>query len=362
MAKVMKFDQAFFGADKDGYRVLSISNPSFSKTVESLCSAIGTPDGFSDVSPFLISYPEGAYTFMICCRLGNVDSSGRRTLFFHVLWGARSECDINGINASVLLDNNVFACKSTDKCMPLTLNCDNLKKASGIKQVFPWKGRALTILSHAPCNDLLEAEVGEKSTSIPWASFSFSELPQFKIYALSKFVLSPSDRDCCDVSGKILSTARKPDKTIDERRPRVSDSRQNHFPTVILVSLLIISVLFNCFLGYCLYNQKPREVEKIVTVEKQVPGPVQTKVEIKTVRIPGPSEDDVRSKVLAELASKFSKSAHIKSIETEMNTKILKDISSGALPKEAAVFRKLTQYVDFVNNNILNVQTRENQK
>lgn len=355
MKKTINLEQAFFGSDREGYHVLGISEPSFSQTIERICSAVGTPDGFSEVSPFLISCPEGANLFMICCRLGNLDSSGRRTLFFHALWAKRSECEANGVNASVLLRGNVFVGAPTKECLPLSFDCGESSRSPETKRTFPWHGEPLTILNDAPCNDLLEALVGQKSTSIPWASFSFSELPEFRIYALSKFVLPPSDRDCCDVSGRIFSKAQAKALPADERGKTLPASAGGKTAGKFLPVVLIISLILNVFLCYYLISRPACGIARTAFPPTQVSGADQKKPSAKAVRRSGPSEEDVRKKVLSQLAAEFPDSARIRDLKTEIKGTVLEEAFNGALPKESVVFKKMIQYVDFVNNAILNI-------
>lgn len=362
MKKIISLEQAFFGSDREGYHVLGISEPSFSRTVEKICSAIGTPDGFSEVSPFLISWPDGANLFMICCRLGNLDPSGRRTLFFHALWAERRECEANGINASVLLRGNVFVGAPAKECQPLSLDCGELSKSSGTKPVFPWRGAPLTILSHAPCNDLLEAQVGQRSTSIPWASFSFSELPEFRIYALSKFVLPPSDRDCCDISGKIISRAQGEGRTVEMSEKPFPASGNRKPAGKLLPAVLIISLILNVFLCYRLICRQPRETGRTAAPPAQVSGGREKKAPVRTASRSGLSEEEVRKKVLSQLAAEFPDYARIGDLRQEIKGTLLEDASNGALPKESVVFKKMIQYVDFVNNTILNIPSKEDRK
>ena len=51
------YEQAFYGSGVNGYQVLKNSAPQYDSIIEKICGAIGTPDGFSKMSQFLINYP-----------------------------------------------------------------------------------------------------------------------------------------------------------------------------------------------------------------------------------------------------------------------------------------------------------------
>lgn len=85
----MLVQQAFYGRGMNGYEILGASFPSCGLTdqVLDLCRSVGTP-GFErqgDDKPFLLQKKVGPNVLMACGRNGEVDSLGRKTLFFHVL-------------------------------------------------------------------------------------------------------------------------------------------------------------------------------------------------------------------------------------------------------------------------------------
>ena len=349
MEQQMILGQAFWGSDKDGYHILGISETRYRDIIEKLCLSIGTPDGLSEIKPFLISRLEGNTVFMACCRNGRPDTSHRKTLFFHVLFGDRSECDRLHISAFSLFRNGFFVSEPTADCNPMKVPA--FQPTANHRPPFAWNQDNLAIVAKSPQNELIENLVGGNANRYSWAAFTFSDLPQYKVFAVSEFVLAPKTRICRDTNGKIIFTPER------EAAPNI----QNPEPPVRrkswAVILLLISVLLNVFLLFLLIQRNPVQNTKIQDKAKPI---VQIKTVTKTIQLPGPSEDDVRKKLIARWAADFPAESRIPDWNAAMGKEgdPLHDMNKPT-SFEYPVFCKLRRYVDFVNKNILQIPNEE---
>ena len=252
MGDKIRLQQAFYGCDAGGYRVLGITDRRYFPVVEKLCSGIGTPDGISKVSPFLLSLPVQDMLFMACCRLGASDAAGRQTLFFHLFYGPQEECRLSGVNAFTLFRGGLFAELPNDECPPIEIDANGVTSPVTTAP-FIWSGNDLAIISESPQNDLLEALLGDQVFTAPWASFAFTPLSNFKIYAISKFVATPVGRECRDPAGKIIVEAPPPPPNPPEIHQDKSSAHEGVYIrrprrwVAILLVLLAISVAGNIY-------------------------------------------------------------------------------------------------------------------
>ncbi len=111
----MNVEQIFYGRGPDGYAMLGASVPSCGLTdqVLELCQSVGTP-GFEredDNQPFLLQKVCGANVLMACGRNGDLDSLGRKTLFFHVVVVPLAFVKEQKISAVDLYRADVFSTK-----------------------------------------------------------------------------------------------------------------------------------------------------------------------------------------------------------------------------------------------------------
>lgn len=249
MKTQLTFEQAYYGNDLSGYHLLGNSNPAYSAVIERICGSIGTPDGFSEVSPFLISTVSGSMLVMICGRMGALDSSNRKTMFFHALYAPLSQCESADINAFRLLRMGKFAEKPESACGRVTmdLEADDTKPDS---PPFSWNGEKLALICKSPANARIEALLGDKTNRVSWASFTFAPLPDFKLYAISEYVSAPDDRVCRDANGKVLFQPHEQNRTPSMNRPPekrdvVTQSPKGNHASAILGILLAISVALN---------------------------------------------------------------------------------------------------------------------
>lgn len=354
----LKLEQAFFGNDRMGYRLLGISSAKFAETVESLCNAIGTPDGFSELKPFLISVPQNEMLFMICCQQGALDASGRKTLFFHALIGNRAEADSMGVNAFSLHAAGCFAntMKNPSEAIAIT---SPLYNAPTKNSPFAWDGGSMAIISKKPEDALLRDILGSQANAVAWSGFSFRSLDDFKLYVLSEFVLRPADRKCFSPEGRPIAggSART---TIDQRQEKAttctvepSRSRPNW--------LLPISLVCNAVLLACLLFYKPAPTASSHPAQEPVKQPEIIVEEPKPPLSKPPLPIITRESVLAELQKKFNKDYELKDVEAEVKkhsgiSKYFFDKEE--YPGEFALMEKIKANIDFINNEILTTQTQ----
>ena len=344
MKTQLTFEQAFYGNDRSGYHILGNSDPAYSDAIERICGAIGTPDGFSEVSPFLISTTSGGMLVMICGRMGAPDSSNRKTLFFHALYASQTLCENAGINAFRLLRAGKFAESPEPNCGQVTMEFaqDDPKSAS---PPFTWDGEKLALICKAPANDRMEALLGDKAACVSWASFTFAPLADFRIYAISEYVSTPEDRVCRDTNGKALfqPNQQKNTPTMKNRPSENSGSipqptKHNHILAIFGI-LLGISVALNIILIV-----KPDLVSR--------PSASQASENTSIAR---PQPNTKISDPMQELRDKFAEENRIdweKDIEDSKNITI-KTKFNNELSQEKPFLIKLKYYVDFLNQNVL---------
>ncbi len=253
MKTQLTFDQAFYGNDRSGYQMLGNSNPAYSSVIERICCSIGTPDGFSEVSPFLISTTSGGMLIMICCRMGAPDSSNRKTMFFHALYASQTLCEKNGVNAFRIFRAGKFVKSPETDCKRIMIEFDPVDNKPDSLPPFSWNGEKLALITKAPANERMESLLKDKVNRVSWASFTFAPLSDFKLYAISEYVSSPDDRVCCDANGKVLYQPDEKHIKSDIKHPS-----QNHGNTMqpkksshsiaLIGTLLVISVSLNIIL------------------------------------------------------------------------------------------------------------------
>ena len=342
------FEQAFYGSGINGYQVLKNSASQYDALIEKICGAIGTPDGFSKVAPFLINYPHGDKIFMACGVAGPPDRYNRKTLFFHVIYGDAKKSIENNINIFALWRKGLFAGKLPETCGKIAI-APQEQPASVGRAPFIWNKHDLAIQCTSPQNELLEQLLGKEVNQYPWASFSFAPLAGFKLYAISEYAATPLNITCCDTQGNIVQNPNR----IQEKK--MNDSPRTNPPqypagkkskTAVLLLLLIISVLGNLFL---LWQPTTAPTEKTTS------SPVKTEVKTveKIVAVPAPAVDKekLKKEFIAELAAKFPDDKRIADWNQEISpvwAMWLKDGEDRG-QNQYELVQKIKYYIEFTN-------------
>jgi hypothetical protein len=349
---IIILDQAFYGNDQMGYRVLGASAKVILHEVEVICSEVGTPDGFAEVKPFLLSVPRGGKLYMICGQAGKLDASGRKTLFFHALIADAKQADAMNINAFSLNDAGYFK----SNIPPETVSTISIASPlAWQKQVaacpIAWSGNRIAIISKNAENLLLRGILGNNVNTSYWASFSFQPLNESLIYVISEFAILPTDRNCYAPDGRLISKV----ETTQGETPvfkHASKSPSTHY----LYMFLIISIIVNILLSYLLITKKS---------DKDLKLSVQTisSVSDKTVtKLPQPSL--TREKVIESFRPYFTQKDKIDDLYRDASKigllgKIVRN--KERFETEHIFLQKVKKYIDFVNNKIINQGKTENE-
>lgn len=353
------YEQAFYGSRVNGYQVLKNSAPQYDSIIEKLCGAIGTPDGFSKMSQFLINYPHGDMIFMGSCVPGPPDRYNRKTLFFHIIYGSVQKNIDGNINIFSLLRNNNFSESQPEQCPQIAI-AKNEKINFADSAPFVWNKKPLAIQCDSPQNELMEQLLGREVNNYAWASFSFAPLSNFRLYAISEYSSTPVNIDCCDVQGNIIQNKEQFKKKVESDKQQEKKVVEKHKKRNLLLPLFLASLLANVFLLYQNLSSSSKIIEKEIVKEvvKEVPGPVQTKIIEKVVQSPSKPVDmrKLKAEILADIAKSFPGKDRIMDWDKELSrpeNSVLKLKSSNTKANEYRLLQRFKAYVDFVNNNIL---------
>lgn len=359
----IQLNQAFFGNAQSGYRLLASTDNRFSTDVANYCNAIGTPDGFSEVEPFLFSVPRNNVLMMFCCQPGQPDALGRKTLFFHAIIVEREKADAFNINAYSLYEAGYFSKSLISNCRPIELD-KPLKQTNKILSPFAWNGESLAIISGKPETELIRGLLGHSINTISWSSFSYQPLDDFRLYVISKYINRPSDRKCILPSGEILPQGMREtssQKTNQVHSVSATSKSGNHKKSRIL---LVLSVLVNLALAYILLTTPKtrvitKEVVKEVPVEKIV---YQDRIEYRDrevikevpVKVEPTAPPLTREQVLAELRTHFPSDKQISNFDEIVRTSLrIQQLQTNPEPQEKELIPKISAYISFVNTYIL---------
>lgn len=328
----IQIEQAFFGNGPSGYQLLDITDKKYSSLVTKYCGAIGTPDGLSEVSPFLFSVPIADNVLMFCCQRGELDPSGRPTLFFHAMIANLIEAKQFNVNAYTLYNTGCFKNHIADSCKPLIL-ARPFEKLQSSSAIFIWDGSPLAIVSAREEKNLLCSLLGNHVNEIAWSSFTFQPLPNFTLYVISKYVMLPQDRKCVSSTGQILSSG--PIKGVRMMEPSMTSIQSKASKNWL--SLFFLSMLINIVL-----------ICAIVSLYKQQ----------NIISSPNPIKNKIlnREDVINELRDKFPESSKILNFDEIMNKdERLKGIIENPNKElgEDGLIDKIKEYIDFVNKEII---------
>lgn len=325
----MQLNQIFYGNAGFGYKVLGASDASLSGKAAEICRAVGTPDGISELAPFLVSVPDGEQLFMVCCSPGKADGVGRKTLFFHVLVGNRDEATSAGINAFSLLESKRFSdVLPGGSILPISV-----LKLFGESDVPAWNGVLLRIPRKRPANSEIRQLVGSRVNDVAWATFSFCNLDApFELYAVSEHVPLPAEKP---------TPPPRPDE-MNATPPPAKEKKPGVLKTAVCIGLFTASVLLNVLLLTKKEETQERQTDSVENGEtitkKEIPD---IESRLKKARdegfAEGFSEGERKGyqKAFADLREKFPKGMRLSKCPSGFNP-------------------NATAYVNFVNDNILN--------
>lgn len=242
---MVELEQLFWGHDGARYRLLGASSQTHAGDVDRIRDKLGTPDGLSELKPFLVSVPAGDLLIMMCGQRGKPDNIGRKTLFFHTLIGDREECVRHHVNAYSLWQAGYFKSECPDSAAVEALSVPQLPETTGSNAEPPWDGEKLAIRSNAPENESLCRMLGDRINDVPWAGFTWNPLDDFQLYAISRYTEPPTDRPYREGNKE---TRPSPVKASSGYPASVSgEAKDGKMKTVavILGILLLISLGFN---------------------------------------------------------------------------------------------------------------------
>lgn len=347
----IQIEQAFFGNDQSGYRLLACTATRYSSLVTEYCNAIGTPEGFSELSPFLFSVPVDDAILMFCGQCGEPDASGRQTLFFHAMIANRASANDFNVNAFSLFAAGYFSKKNLHDCRPLVL-AKPLASLDTVSKPFVWNGESMAIVSGKVEKQLIRGLLGTQVNSVAWASFAFQPLDKFKLYVISKYVNRPVDRKCVLVSGQALP----PVKSVREENSTRNNTSQIHrkpIPKTVKRNwILALSIFVNFILGYMVLTtektkEAPIKVEKVHNEEKTAYKAHEVKQEITREDIISHLSSFPKEKQIADFTKIIEKSERLKAIRDKPDPQADED----------GLLSKIDEYIKFVNKWILNPLT-----
>lgn len=277
---MIALEQLYWGHDGNRYRSLGASSQANGDVAGRIRDKLGTPDGLSEMKPFLVSVPYEDRLIMICGQRGKPDNIGRNTLFFHTLIGDRAECSRNHINAYSLWQGGYFKSEYSGAAQAEPLPVPELPEipASGAEPP-PWDGEKLAIRSSAPENELLYRMLGARINDIPWAGFTWNPLNDFTLYAISRYAEMPKDRPCWDRQQGAAVAARQNAPTPSTPFPREEKREKPGAMLWVLVVLLTVSLAGNAWFIRDRMRNGLGNVPAAMTTQaqKSVPAPVKTK-------------------------------------------------------------------------------------
>lgn len=271
---MIKLEQLYWGHDGGRYRLLGASSQAPTDEVAHFRDLLGTPDGLTEIKPFLLSVPVGDLLIMMCGQQGRRDDIGRKTVFFHALIGSKAECTQHHVNAYSLWENGFFKAEYVDGTSVEPISVQSLPEMH-IPEVGipPWNGQKLVIRSDKPENELVCRMLGDRINDVPWAGFTWNPLDDFLLYAISRYAATPKDRPCHDQ--KKTETARPETAPIKPSLPdRMKDEKikpVTHFSVIFLTILLIASLGFNALFVWQRHIEKKR-LPSMTTVETKNAG------------------------------------------------------------------------------------------
>lgn len=247
----MKLEQIFYGNVGTGYRILAASDPALTEKAAEICRTVGTPDGISELTPFLVSVPAASgKLFMARGCAGRADGVGRKTLFFHVIVCDRAEASCNGINAFSLSDSGRFS-----SGLPLggatAFQIERLDDVSARNEP-SWDGVPVRLARSRAANSEIRKMLGSRVNDVAWASFSFRNLEEpFMIYAVSEHTALP-------VAKRSTSPARRESAVPPNAKKGMASS-------VIWKCALALSLLLNVYFFF----SSPRGNSESVIMDSQ---------------------------------------------------------------------------------------------
>lgn len=325
----LKLEQVFYGHNGTGYGILASSDSSLNTIVENLCQQIGTPSN-QEITPFLLSIPQGSKLFMILGQAGSMDNLQRKTLLFHAFAADLQEAKTHRLTAFTLWEGQYFNRIPVNQAYWLDV------PQAGFHDVYPqadfqWNGQPCAVISNSFSIPRMRALVGERVNTHGWSSFSFQALSrEFTIYVLSDWALPPTDRLCLKPDGKPIPTSKVSGNT--PKTQTVTPDAPAHKSKPWLVKAFVVSLLLNIFLISGTFLGRGDKTENTQPLDMAA----------------------LKEEFRKELAAKFPKGCKINNLKNFQ----IREHCSQIQPLEKDC-EKLDAYVNFVNGYILNSRKEE---
>ena len=385
----MKIDQVVYGRGDDGYDILGASVPSCGLTdqIVDLCQCLGTPkyELDEDNKPFLLQKVKGPYVLMACGRNGELDSLGRKTLFFHVFAVPVEYVKEKRISAYDLYRAGLFS----DRCC--------FGKLSGVcvdsvEPLFNGDGNGfLELPAVVRCRRSLNMELvslfSGKLVATSWATMSWSLLEGFDWYGIDEsygLASLPDGVSVYDIDGKPQRLAKK---NRNEACHRNSEERHES-----KVENGMMKTFVYCLFGFMAGVGVGRVVwfdsDRSEVGEPVIREELESKIRLeltpkilaeakKMVRLEVEEEvrkeyieketvakqkvhNDCQRLVFDEKSRIYDFNAQMKKLDTTWDTAMIKCKGDPMFRDARIVFKKLQSYVEFVNGNFPSKKERKN--
>ena len=358
----MIVEQIFYGRGPDGYAILGSSVPSCGLTdqVLELCQSVGTP-GFEredDNQPFLLQKVCGANVLMVCGRNGDIDPLGRKTLFFHAVVVPATYAKEQKISAADLYRAGVFSPKCLDgKLSGLVIDGVAGEQSSGSSPRFMFPA----VFSCRRANNLaLVSLLRGHLVGTNWVTMCWRVMAGFEWVGLDESWNAssvPADYAVYDGEGKL--------QRAKEDRSRIPESHEEATRSTAgvknSIALCAVGALVGLGIGWIIWGNASSKADADMT------ACVRAEVESDVVaRLRAEIEAEVRQKVSAEVqtlkaqAEKplpvFDERWRIMDFKKEMaevdeqyKSAVIDHPNALEFKNARAFFKKLENYVDFVN-------------
>lgn len=374
----MLVQQAFYGRGMNGYEILGASFPSCGLTdqVLDLCRSVGTP-GFErqgDDKPFLLQKKVGPNVLMACGRNGEVDSLGRKTLFFHVLVIPHSLVLDERVSAYDLFVAGVFS----ESCKEGSLSEIQIQ---GIKQSFEECAKSnfcfpSVVLCKRSDNLNVAKLFNRHLVGANWATINWGNVDGFDWCGLeeSRSLSSiPGKYTVYDNAGNILRSPvqERPNQKSDVSARQCEKNKESNWMKFYFCLGGIIAGLSLGRMIWCEPNtcETRREVSPETTMVKTEPKVASEISELEKQALRQEVEASVRKELEAEFSRKNERTtaldlpvfderfritdffAQMKEKDPMWQSAMIDNKGDPSLKDVRNLFKKIQEYVEFVNLN-----------
>lgn len=373
----MKVAQIFYGRGKSGYAVLGVSTSASGceVAVQELCQSVGTPgyERKDDDKPFLLQKTVGRNVIMVCGRNGELDSVGRRTMFFHALIVSHAYALEKQISAYDLYCAGVFS----GTCLSGSLEDAELP---GIASATSAPATGLAVPSVVKCRraenlKLIDMFQG-RLVGHDWATISWSPLGDFDFYGIdeSRSISNvPGEYQVYDVDGVLIRDRIEKTPGADNKSPIVKREQKKGGDMKSMV-FGIVGVVLGVIVGRMSVDEPQQEVvdaEKITAeIELKVKSELGSKMKDEAIALLRPElEKNIRTQMEKEYAAKTASKPNVefpvfdeqyrivdfreqmKKIDTTWESAMIENKGDPTLRAARDGFKRIQRYVEFVNRN-----------